>query len=160
MQGNKLILKAKANFSPIFYWQFLLMLSCIVGICISGCGELNCILSVVSSYSGCGEDGQDLESGLFTNTFTFSAGDVFYEWNDGQWNRKNNKNYNAEIIILITKIDDNGVTILIDVEKLYWHIILSKTLNQNMLYVMGVTTNTVFVLQKNKRQLQIYQSFP
>jgi hypothetical protein len=96
---------------------FLLMLFCIVGICISGCGKSNCTLSVVSSYSGHGEDGQDLGSGSFTNMFTVSAGDEFYEWNDGQWNRKNNKNYNAEIIILITKIDDNGVTILIDGEK-------------------------------------------
>lgn len=99
-----------------------LVLVCIMSLGISGCGntnrELSCTLNVVATYSGYGEDGRDLGSGTFTDTFPVSAGDEFYEWFNGHWNKENQRYNNAEIIISIKEINDHGVTINIDDEEI------------------------------------------
>lgn len=100
----------------------ILAFICMIELCISGCGKtdqtLNSTLTVIASYSGYGEGGQDLGSGTFTDTFPVSAGDVFYEWFNGHWNKENQKYNNAEIILSIKEINDSGVTILLDEEEI------------------------------------------
>lgn len=95
---------------------------CMIGLYISGCGKnsstLSCTLNVVASYSGYGEDGKDLGSGTFTDTFTVYAGDEFYELTGGHWNNENQKNDDGEIIISIKEINNVGVIIIIDGEEL------------------------------------------
>lgn len=101
---------------------FIIVFVCIMGLCFSGCektkSNLSCTLNVVVTYSGYGEAGQDLGSGTFTDTFTVCAGDVFYEWFDGHWNRKNQKYNNAEIIISVKEINEDGVIVNIDEEEI------------------------------------------
>ena len=67
----------------------------VIALCFSGCEDTNdtpsCRLTVSSSYSEYGIDGQNLGSGTFTDAFTVSTGDEFYEDFNGHWTVKNKK---------------------------------------------------------------------
>lgn len=93
----------------------------IIVLCFSGCEDTNdplsCTLTVSSSYSGYGIDGQNLGSGTFTDTFTVSAGDEFYEDFYGHWTTEN-KNNDKELIITIIEITDNEVTFINDEKEI------------------------------------------
>ncbi|MBO5164590.1 MAG: hypothetical protein J6B75_09180 [Ruminococcus sp.] len=80
--------------------------------CFTGCDSSSpkCTLNVETTYGGCGIDGKNLESGSFSEAFEISEGDKFYENYSGHWCKDN---CDTEIIILINKIDNNGVTIQI-----------------------------------------------
>lgn len=82
----------------------------------AGCGfsSPKCTIEIVTSYSGYGVDGQKLESGTFSEAFTVTEGDIFYESSDGEWilNPEDGSKY-AGVIAEITVIDDKGTTVLI-----------------------------------------------
>ncbi len=88
---------------------------------LSGCEDINdtsnCTLTVSSSYSGYGIAGQDLDSGSFTDKFTVSAGDAFYEDFHGHWTTEN-KNDDKELIITIIEITENEVTFINDEKEI------------------------------------------
>lgn len=94
----------------------LMIFVCAIIFCLSGCEKTGCTMTVLSSYSGTGIDGQDLGSGSFSETFSVSAGDVFYEGYNGHWKRENiNGNEN---ILKIIDINNDGVTVKIDDEEI------------------------------------------
>ena len=77
-----------------------------------------CTVEIVTSYSGYGIDGQYLGSGTFSESFTVSAGDIFYEDYEGEWilNPDDNSKY-GEIIAEVTEINDSGAVIVIHGES-------------------------------------------
>lgn len=83
---------------------------CVLMIALAGCKkEKSCTLTVNTSYSGYGEDGQDLGHGNFSAEFTVSAGDELYEWGDGHWHKENDKRGNAQVILTVTDVGDDYV---------------------------------------------------
>ena len=120
---------------------------CIIGICFSGCKETDdstkCRLKVVSSYSGWGIDGQDLGSGKFTDTFSVSEKDLFYELSNGHWS-KEKKEDTAEIILSITKIDENGVTIQIGETETVLNYDVSKDIDSRYIVYDGTNYKYTF----------------
>lgn len=94
----------------------MMMLVSVVVFCLSGCEKTGCTMTVLSSYSGTGIDGQDLGSGSFSDTFSVAAGDVFYEDYNGHWKRENI--IGNENILKIIDISSDGVTVKIDDEEI------------------------------------------
>ncbi len=92
------------------------LLAFLLGMCLCGCTiagkDSKCTLTVVTYYSGWGIDGQDLGSGTFVDTFTVTDGDEFYEWYNGHWQEEDQND--AEIILSGKKVNEDGVTVLID----------------------------------------------
>ena len=88
---------------------------CISCLGLNGCGKKSCTLTVVSSYSGSDELGQDLGSGKFSETISVSEGDILYENYSGEWVKDRSDCYE---IIEIKKISDNGVVILLDEKEI------------------------------------------
>ena len=98
------------------------LLVCMLGMCfwwsVKTDNNISCTLKVETSYSGYGIDGQELGSGTFADTFIVSAGDEFYEWYNGHWNKENKKSNNSNIILSIKKIDNNGIVVQVDGEEM------------------------------------------
>lgn len=81
---------------------------------VTGCGKINgprCTMTVVTSYGGCGIDGQDLGSGTFKESFTVSGGDIFYEEFGGHWTTDKKGMSEEDIIATIDKVEKDGVTV-------------------------------------------------
>lgn len=71
----------------------------------------HCTLTLTTNYGGYGYSGNELESGSFTETFTVSVGDKFYETQDGHWLQNANNCYTYESRILtVESFDSDGVT--------------------------------------------------
>lgn len=82
----------------------------------AGCGfnKPKCTVEIVTNHSQYIEEEGGVVSGTFSETFTVSEGDVFYESNYGKWvlNPEDGSKY-AGVIAEITAIDDKGATVLI-----------------------------------------------
>ena len=103
---------------------------CAIIFCLSGCGKTGCTMTVLSSYSGTGIDGQDLGSGSFSETFSVSAGDVFYEDYNGHWKRENiNGNEN---ILKIIDINNAVLQSKLMMRKSQCNTVAQNTLIQNI----------------------------
>lgn len=83
---------------------------------LAGCGTkeekkstASCTITVKSVYGGHGEDGGDLGSGEFTESFTIHEGDKFYEDYGGHWLFERPKKSDCEIIAEIKKIQQDKV---------------------------------------------------
>ncbi len=92
---------------------FALLALCMI---ISGCGagKPKCTIEIVTNHSQYIEEEGGVVSGTFSETFTVSEGDVFYESDCGKWvlNPGDGSKY-AGVIAEITVIDDKGATVLI-----------------------------------------------
>ncbi len=90
----------------------------LIAVCMffSGCvlNKPKCTVEIVTSYSGYGIDGQNLGSGTFSESFTVSAGDIFYENYYGKWTFNSE---DGEIIAEIAEINDSGAVIVIHGES-------------------------------------------
>ena len=71
----------------------------------------HCTMTVTTNYGGTGVMGQELASGTFTETFTISEGDTFYETDNGHWLKNANDilTYEGKIVTVET-FDADGVT--------------------------------------------------
>lgn len=82
----------------------------------SGCGadKPKCTVEIITNHSQYIEEEGGVVSGTFSEAFTVTEGDIFYESNDGKWllNPKNDDKH-IRIIAEITSVDDKGVTALI-----------------------------------------------
>lgn len=88
----------------------------IISMTLSGCKTEGrcCDIKVVTNYSGWGIDGQKLENGSYSRTYTVKAGDIFYETHNGIWELNSEKNDKGVVIAEITGMDEKGVTLIID----------------------------------------------
>ena len=68
-------------------------------------------MTVTTNYGGTGVMGQELGSGSFTETFTVSEGDLFYETSDGHWLKNANNIFEYENKIMsVEDFNADGVT--------------------------------------------------
>ncbi|WP_297956915.1 hypothetical protein [uncultured Ruminococcus sp.] len=88
---------------------------------LAGCGTkeekkstASCTITVKSVYGGYGEDGNDLGSGEFTESFTIHEGDEFYEDYGGHWLFERPKKSDCEMIAEIKKIGQDKVVWSVD----------------------------------------------
>jgi len=87
----------------------------------SGCGfaKPECAVEIITNHSQYIEEEGGVVSGIFSETFTVTEGDVFYESNYGNWvlNPEDRNKYHG-IIAEITKVGESGITAIIyGVEK-------------------------------------------
>ncbi len=80
-----------------------------------GAGKPKCTVEIVTNHSQYIEEEGGVVSGTFSETFTVTEGDVFYESGDGEWglNPDDGSKYVGGVIAEITAIDDKGVTAVI-----------------------------------------------
>jgi hypothetical protein len=66
-------------------------------------------MTVYSHYSGCGEDGEPLGEGSFSEEFEIRGGDRFYEDYSGHWIKEKQKKYDQKLICEITSVEEDCV---------------------------------------------------
>lgn len=89
----------------------------LLAVCVlfSGCGagKPKCTVEIVTNHSQYIEEEGGVVSGTFSEAFTVTEGDIFYESSGGKWILNPENGEYKEVIAEITAIDDKGVTAMI-----------------------------------------------
>lgn len=105
----------------------------------TGCGSRpHCTMTVVTSYGGSDMEGNNLGSGTFTESFTVSGGDIFYEEFGGEWTTDKTDMSEKDIIAVIDKVEADGVTVKYGEETVKLPYITEKKLQSNFIVCDGI----------------------
>ena len=124
----------------------ILLITLAICVIFAGCAsdKPKCAVEIVTSHSRYDEETQKVERGTFSESFTVSAGDIFYEDFDGKWilNPDDNSKYSG-IIAEITAVDDDDATVIIYGEETVIRYGTGRKISSDMIIYDGPSYNYV-----------------